>query len=111
MNRKMLAKSQYTRMRLRPIAERIDTLGRKLAPMDDTWIVRSVSDHGLGLANIRIGLSLIVPYDHIHEFRSDLSVQDGLKHGFLLLLSQVRLQGNRATLEPFVVGRKRSRNR
>jgi len=111
MNRKKLEKSQYTRMRLRPIAERLDTLGRKLPPKDDIWIVRSVSDDGLGLGNIRIGLSLIVPYDHIHDSRSDLSVRDGLKHGFLMLLSQVRLQANRATLEPFLVGGKRSDKR
>lgn len=107
----MLAKSEYTRMRLRPTAERIDTVGRKLAPIDDVWIVKSVGDDGLRLGNTRTNHSLIVPYDHIHDFRSDLSVRDGLKHGFLMLLSQVRLQGDRATLEPFLVGRKRSAKR
>src|SRR5437762_10530876 len=48
-SRKMFAKSEYTRMRLRPMAERINTVGHKLVPIDDVWIVESVRDDGLRL--------------------------------------------------------------
>ena len=103
MNRKMLAKTLHFRMRLRPIAERFDALGRKLPQEDDDWIVDGVRDDGLQLVNVRTGHCPTVPYDHIKEFRSDLSRRDGLQHGFLMLLSQMRLQGDRATPEPFLL--------
>ena len=104
MNRKMLAKTLHFRMRLRPVAERFDAMGRKLPQEDDDWIVDGVHDDGLRLVNVRTGHCPMIPYDHIKEFRSDLSVRDGVQHGFLMLLSQMRLQGDRATLEPFLLG-------
>ena len=109
MNKTMLAKTLYYRIRLRPMAERFDSLGRKLRSIDDMWIVQAVRKDALRLVNSRTDHTVVLPYDSIHNFRVDLSGRDGLKHGILMLLTQLKLRGDRVELEPFLLGRKRQR--
>lgn len=63
------------------MAERFDSLGRKLGSIDDMWIVQVVRKDGLRLVNSRTDHTVFLPYDCLHNFRIDLSVRDGLKHG------------------------------
>jgi hypothetical protein len=102
MNKSKLAKTRYFRMRIRPVARRFDAT-RELPRIDDDWLVEDTSQDGLRLKNSRTGHGILLPYDHIHDFRSDPSEYPReVKRGFLMLLSQVWLQGNRAGIEPLM---------
>jgi hypothetical protein len=85
------------------MAERFDTSGRKLRAIDDVWIVQAVSKDGLRIVNSRTDHNVVLPYDGIHNFRVDLSVHDGFKHGILMLLTQLKLRCDRVDLEPFLL--------
>jgi hypothetical protein len=55
-NRKMLRKLRGHRVRLRPIATRVDDRGRTLPPIDDVWwVLQSEGDAGLVVSNWRTG--------------------------------------------------------
>ena len=102
MNKGKLSKTQDFRMHIRPVARRFDAM-RELPPIDDDWLVVDTTQVGLRLSNTRTGHSILLPYDHIHDFRSDPSEHPReVKRGFLVLLSQVWLQGNRAGIEPLM---------
>ncbi|MHB8652440.1 MAG: hypothetical protein ACYDA9_01025 [Terriglobia bacterium] len=98
MNRKELPKLKWKRLKLRPIARRLDSSGIELEGVDDVWVVQDVSPEGLRLSNGRTDHNLLLKADHIHEYRSDPNSEEG---GFLLLNSQIHLEARKVTVEPF----------
>jgi hypothetical protein len=98
MNRKELSKLKGNLLRLRPIARVTESTGQMLEYRDDVWLVQDASPDGVTLSNARSGHTIFLNHDHIHEYRSDCS---GESNGFLLLQSEIRLKGKKATVEPF----------
>jgi len=88
MNKRMLSKNQYKRLRLYPMARRIDErYGIELEQIDDAWLVIGASRTALELRNPRSDQYVVLGTDHVREFMSDTGRADGI----LVLKSQVFL--------------------
>jgi hypothetical protein len=70
MNRDGLKKSVGGRVQLLPVAHRIGENGRLLDPIDDDWLLETVTDHGAPISNPRTGPFTTLGFDHIYEFMS-----------------------------------------
>lgn len=99
MNREKVATMQYKKVRIRPMARRIEPTGQELTPMDDWWQIENTSKEKLKLVNPRSSHFVILGADHIREFRTDY---DGGSDGFLVLKSQIILKGASVYVEPLV---------
>jgi hypothetical protein len=89
------------RMQLQPVAHRLDDAASLLAPIDDDWLVESVTDDGMRISNPRTGLSTLLGLDHIYSFTSNPGrVEGGLKFGFLMLKVQLTLKRNEVIVRP-----------
>ena len=101
MNREMVARMQYKRVRIRPIARRIELTGRELPPMDDCWQTETASKENLKLVNPRSSHILTLGVDHIKKYMSNPA---GGSDGFLVLKSQVIMKGSGVHVEPLAHG-------
>jgi hypothetical protein len=91
----------YKKVRIRPIARRIEPSGRELPPIDDQWLIENTSKEKVTLVNPRTNHILTVGADHIKEYMTD---HEGGSDGFLVLKSQVILKGTSVHVEPLVHG-------
>src|SRR5271167_4705583 len=82
MNREMVAKMQYKRIKIRPIARRIEPSGQELPPIDDWWRITEASREKLTVVNPRTSHFVTLGADHIKEFMTDYA---GGSDGFLVL--------------------------
>lgn len=110
MNKEQVKKMEYARLRLRPKPRVWNQRVQTWDEVDYKWIVNSRSKKGLDLSRTegspRFGF--ILPYDSIIEFRDDTEhYPQGIKHGILMLKTQVFIKDNHLDLEPFVYGEKR----
>jgi hypothetical protein len=97
MNRGKLALMQFKRVRVRPIARRINRFGEELEQIDDSWPIMSSSRDSLTLQNPRSGQNVDLGADHVREYITD----PGRSDGFLILKSQIILHDPRGfSLEP-----------
>ena len=80
-------------VRLIPIAHRLDPRGFALPPIDDEWLIESVTDEGVRISLARTGHFRMLGFDHVHGYMSD-RVLNGVKHAFLTLNVQLSIQGN-----------------
>jgi hypothetical protein len=88
MNKEKLSQMKHKRVRIRPIARRIDEFqDLELEQIDDAWIIEDASRRALELRNPRSGQGVTLGTDHVREFMSDLGRSDGV----LVLKSQVFL--------------------
>ena len=92
---------QYKKIRLRPIARRIEPTGHELPPIDDWWQIESSSREEIRLVNPRTSHIVTLGVDHIKEYMTDTG---GGSDGFLVLKSQVILKGSGVCVEPLVFG-------
>lgn len=100
MNKDKLKKNIYHRVRLRPIAKRINGL-IELNPIDDDWIIEQITDDGVTIKNMRTDHIKLLGFDHIHHYTSDPGRDfDGFKHGFLTLTVQLYIDGWHVRIEP-----------
>ena|SRR5688572_26500663 len=100
MKKNILSQLDGFHLRVRPIARRFD-VHAELPQIDDRWRAHFSNQQGLQILDLRTEHILTVPPDHIHEFREDSSPYfPGIKTGFLMLRSQIWLQGQNAGLEP-----------
>jgi len=101
MKKSALPKLVGFHLRMRPILRRFDQFG-ELEPEDDRWLVQRANPAtSLEVLDIRTHHVLRIPPDHIHEFRQDpFPYFPGINTGFLMLRSQIWLQGMNAGLEP-----------
>ena len=99
MNREMIAKMQDRKVRIRPLARRIEPNGVEVSPIDDWWHIENASKASLRLINPRTSHILHLGLDHIKEYMTDST---GGSDGFLVLKSQVILKGTAIYVEPLV---------
>jgi hypothetical protein len=98
MNKQKLSQMRYKRVRVRPVARRIDSNGAELPQIDDAWLITETSDSELNLVNPRSSQNVPVGMDHVREYMTDSS---GHSDGFLRLKSQIFLFAPRgASVEP-----------
>jgi hypothetical protein len=101
MNRDGLKKFVGGRVQLVPIANRIDENGTLLEPIDDDWLLESVTDQGARINNPRTGHFTTLGFDHIYEFTSNPDRSCGeARYGFLTLKIQISMKGNSLTIRP-----------
>ena len=98
MNRRMLSKMQFKRVKVRPLARRFDKNGRELERLDDVWIIiPNPPGDKITLRNTSTDHILEIGTDHIREYMTDPGGTDG----FLKLKSQIIiLQGRGVFVEP-----------
>ena len=99
MNREKVATMHYKKVRVRPIARRIEPSGQELPSIDDWWQIESTSKEKLKLVNPRTSHSVTLGADHIREYMTDYA---GGSDGFLVLKSQIILKGASVYVEPLV---------
>jgi len=101
MQRAQIVKNVGYRVRLRPIACRLNELGLELPEIDDDWIIGPARDDGIPVSNIRTQHQFTLGFDHIHNFRSDTTrIEGDTKFGFLTLHVQINLQGANLDIQP-----------
>ena len=99
-NKSQLKKSQWYRVRLRPVPLSGDG-GTVWQEADDDWLIQSVDDSGVTLKNTRTYYQPTLGYDQIREFMTDPARDmDGNKHGFLHLKVQLSLTDQGVRVEP-----------
>lgn len=86
----------HRKVKIRPVARRIELNGRTLSPIDDWWRIESVSRNKLRLVNYRTNQGLTLSVDDVTQFKLD---PDGAEYGFLFLKGQVVLKGSTAYVE------------
>ena len=101
MNLDRLRRAVGSRVQLRPTAIPLDSQGRGLPPLDDYWLIDSVTD-SVRLSNVRTGHFTNLGLDHVHHYTSnpDLTKQSGIEHGFFTLNVQIYLRGTDLTVTP-----------
>jgi hypothetical protein len=97
MNRRMLSAMRYKKVRMRPLARRVDEDGTELAQIDDLWVIQAASQNHLTLFNPRTHHSFAIGTDHVREFLTDYT---GNTDGILKLKSQVVMRWKRVSIEP-----------
>ena len=98
-----LKQSVGYRVRLSPIAYRLDDLGRTIPELDEDWLIsQGPSDETIQISRIA-GHSIPLAKDQVHHFTSDpiRSVGDA-RYGMLSLLVQIYIQGAEVKVRPTV---------
>ena len=93
MKRDQLKKIIGFKVRLVPIANRLDDHGLPLTKIDDHWIVRDVTDEGIDLHVPRTGHCRILGFDNVHQFNTD-QIDGGVAYGILVLNVQLTISRN-----------------
>jgi hypothetical protein len=101
MNSQKVAKMQHKKVRIRPIARRIEPNGQELSQIDDWWMIENASRQKIKLLNPRSDHFVTLGTDHIREFLTD---EAGGSDGFLVLKSQIILKGAGCHFEPLTTG-------
>lgn len=96
MNKGKLSEMKYKRVRVRPIARRIDPNGIELPPIDDAWMLTQTTREELILQNLRTHHNVQIGTDHVREYMTD----SGHTDGFLILKSQIILSLRGFEVEP-----------
>ena len=79
MNKEKLSEMGYKRIRLRPVARRIDEIeGVELEQIDDKWIIVNPSREEITLWNPRSDLHMRMGTDNVREYMTDLGHSDGI---------------------------------
>jgi hypothetical protein len=99
MNKEQLRKNVGHRVRLRPIAHRLDPRGFPLVQIDDEWRIESVADDGVRLFLPRTGHGRLLAFDNVCEYTTD-RVERGIHYAFLTLKVQLSIQGNDVNVTP-----------
>jgi hypothetical protein len=97
MNKEKISQMQWTRVKLRPMARRIDDAGQDLERIDDAWMLQTATRDRINLHNPRTDHLFELGTDHIREFMTDFTGRTG---GFLLLKSQVFLSRRGVFVDP-----------
>jgi hypothetical protein len=99
MNRTMISKMKWTRIKLRPIARRVDDAGLDLEQIDDAWMLQTATKEQINFQNPRTGHVLVIGTDHVREYMTDFTGQTG---GFMILKSQISLSRRGVFVEPIL---------
>jgi hypothetical protein len=99
MNREKVAKMQYKKVKIRPVARRIEATGQELPQRDDWWLIENSSREKFKLVNPCTDHFVTLGSDHIREYLTDYA---GGSDGFLVLKSQIILKGASVYVEPLI---------
>ncbi len=99
MNGKMISRMKWTRIKLRPIARRIDDAGQDLERIDDAWMLQTATREQINFQNPRTGHVFVIGTDHVREYMTDITGGTG---GFMILKSQVSLSRRGVFVEPLL---------
>lgn len=97
MNKEKLSQMQGTRVKLRPMARRIDDDGQDLERIDDAWTLQTATRERINLSNPRTAHMFELGTDHVREYMTDIT---GRTDGFLILKSQISLSRLHVSVEP-----------
>ena|ERR1700674_4015059 len=97
MNRSMITKMRHKKVKVRPLARRVDDTGRELIRMDDIYVIQDSSWDKVTLFNSRTHHTFPLGVDHIREYLTD---HTGGTDGVLWLKSQIVLRGRGVSVEP-----------
>jgi hypothetical protein len=91
------------RVRVSPIAYRLDEIGRPLPEMDEDWLIQAgPTDETIQISRIA-GHSFPLAKDQIHHFTSDpIRTIGDMRYGMLTLLVQIYIQSNDVKTRPTV---------
>ncbi|MGA7625374.1 MAG: hypothetical protein WB630_22610 [Candidatus Acidiferrales bacterium] len=78
------------RVKIRPVARRIDPNGFDLEQVDEAFQIEHTSRTELTLRSVRTGQGIVLGTDHVREFMSDGNIINK-SDGYLILKSQVFL--------------------
>lgn len=98
MNKQKLSEMRFKRVKVRPMARRIDPNGIELPQIDDLWSIDPTSREELNLRNNRTQHIVQLGTDHVREYMTDKGQSDG----FLILKSQIFLFALGVAVEPLV---------
>ncbi len=96
MNKQKLSEMLYKRVRVYPIARRIDPRGIELLQIDDVWLITQASREELELRNTRTDHIVQLGTDHVREYMTDTGRADGI----FRLRSQIFLFARGLAVEP-----------
>jgi hypothetical protein len=97
-NEETLRKMTGKNFRIYPVP--LETTGNGRKQRDDLWFIKNTADDLIEIFNPSTGLSKIINIDQIKEYRTD-SLSGG--NGFLLLRSQLTINGNEVLVEPIIL--------
>ncbi len=100
MNKDKLLKMRHKKLKVRPIAVRVEANGKELPARDDWWQIEDVNKDKIKLGNPVTSHSFVVGMDHVYEYRTDYT---GGSDGFLLLKSQIILKAGSVHIEPLLL--------
>jgi hypothetical protein len=101
MNKDEFKKNLHKRVRLVPIARRVDAIGRPIEQFDDEWIVDSINEIGAVLRNTRNPYIPTLSYDQIHSYMADpLRSSSSTECGFLVLKVQIYMGPDKIWVVP-----------
>jgi hypothetical protein len=101
-NKDRVSKMRHKKVKVRPIARRIEPNGKELPVRDDWWQIEEASKDNIKLGNPVTYHSFMLGTDHIYEYLTDYT---GGSDGFLLLKSQIILKGTSVHVEPLQMHR------
>ncbi len=95
MNADQLKKQLGHPMKLRPLAVRLDNVGRDIGSRDDDWLLTEMTTKpkAVVLSNTATGHAVTLQSDNVKEFRTP---------HYLILRCVLVIQGMRITIEPIV---------
>ena len=96
MNKQKLSEMSNKRVRIRPVARRVDPSGIELPQVDEVWLITQTSREEINLDNARTRHSVTLGTDHVREYMTDRGQTDG----FLILKSQIFLFARGLAVEP-----------
>lgn len=99
MKKDQLKKIVGFRVRLVPIANRLDDRGLPLPQIDDEWIIEDVTDEGVRLHLPRTGHCRVIGFDNVHQFNTDRKL-GSITYGILVLNVQLSISRNEINLTP-----------
>lgn len=95
MNKKMLQKTKFKRVRIQPYPYKRTLSGNKI--VKEPWFVEDVTDNFIEISLQSTGHRKEIGLDHVKEFMTDSQYGS---EGILILKSQLIINGNTVYIEP-----------
>lgn len=95
-HKKQFKDNRYARVRIRPLVYYAD-LGKYL---DEVWTIDEISSQWFRIYNPINSYIVTIAHDARREWVDDVSIQDGLKRGRILLKAQITLRDETSDVDP-----------
>lgn len=95
-NKTAFKQNLYARIRIRPLIYYANL--RKY--LDEEWTIIEINNQYFRVHNPLNGYDATIGHDARREWIDDLSIQDGLKHGIIILKAQIILKDSQSYVEP-----------